>query len=465
MAQKDQHKIVSLNFRDSFPIHVGIKSQAIKHHKEMKIRRIAFHWQILIAIVLSILIATVIKMTGSQNAAFTIKLLDIFHFFGQLFMNALKMIIVPVIISSIVYGILSIGNTHGMGRLAAKTIAFYALTSALAIVIGLVFVNVIQPGTVDAETASAIVGQKQDVSGFLEKVEGKTTSVLSNLFLRMVPTNIFEVTTRNNQLLGIIVVSLFIGFFLNKLPSNLRTVQVDFWNGIHQMMIMFTHFIIRFTPLGVLALITPIFTRTGLELAKPLFWFVACVLLGLATHFFVAMWLILRYMARIKPGKHYKAMIPALLTAFSTASSTATLPLTMQCVEEKGNISSRVSSFTLPIGATVNMDGTALYEAIVVLFIAQFYSVTSGFVIDLGMQITVAIMALLTSIGVAGIPSASLVAIALILSAVGLPLEAIGLVLVVDRVLDMLRTAVNVFGDSVGAAVIARSEGEDIYNN
>ncbi|MGB1906021.1 MAG: dicarboxylate/amino acid:cation symporter, partial [Spongiibacter sp.] len=196
---------------------------------------------------------------------------------------------------------------------------------------------------------------------------------------------------------------------------------------------------------------------TGFDAFTPMLKFFIATSLALLIHAFVAMPLILRFIGRVQPRRHYQAMAPALLTAFSTASSSATLPLTMKCVQENSGVSKSTSGFVLPLGATVNMDGTALYECVAAMFIAQVY----GLDLSIGQQFTVVMVALLTSIGVAGIPAASLVAISVILGTIGLPLEGIGLLLVTDRILDMMRTAVNVFSDSCAAVVIARREGED----
>lgn len=400
-----------------------------------------------------------------EQTAVVQNLLMLFGFIGTLFMNALKMIIVPIIISSILTGMLSMGRTEGLAKLGIKTVAFYIGTTVLAILTGLFFVNIIKPGIVSPEAAAAMVGQQADAGDFLGKVSSYGGVDLMAFVLRIIPANILEAASQNNKLLGLIFSSILIGFFLNKLPENLRTVQIEFWKGIHQMMISVTHFVIRFTPVGVFALITPIFVRTGFEFFKPLILFSICVLLGLATHTIVSMGLVLKA-AGINPMKHFRAMLPAVITAFSTASSAASLPIAMECLVDKAKVSNRVTSFTMPLGTTINLVGTALYETVVVIFIAQFYSITSGFVIDITMQVTVAIMVLLTSMGMAGIPSASLVAITVILGAIGLPVEAIGIVLVVDRLLDMCRTAVNIFGDTVGAVVIGKSEGEkQIYKD
>jgi proton glutamate symport protein len=226
-----------------------------------------------------------------------------------------------------------------------------------------------------------------------------------------------------------------------------------------------TDFIIRFSPIGVFALITPIIIETGTDVIMPLAKFFITVVLALGIHAFVTLPIVLKLFG-LSPRKHMQAGSPALLMAFSTASSASTLPVTMEAMEKRAGVPKRISSFTLPLGATVNMDGTALYECVVVIFIAQFYSVTSGIALSFGMQFNIVVLALLTSVGVAGIPSASLVAIALILQVVGLPVEAVGIVLVVDRILDMCRTSVNVFSDTCGAAIIAKTEGAtDLYEN
>jgi len=217
-----------------------------------------------------------------------------------------------------------------------------------------------------------------------------------------------------------------------------------------------TDLVLRIAPIGVFALVAKVVSESGLDAFRPLAGFMLTVVLALAFHLLVTLPLILRFIAGVNPIRHYRAMLPALLTAFSTASSSATVPVTMECIEKGAGVSNRTASFVLPLGATVNMDGTALYEGVVALFIAQLYGVD----LSLMQQLTVLLLALMTSVGVAGIPAASLVAITLILTSLGLPLEAMGLILAVDRVLDMSRTAVNVFSDSVGAVVIARSEGE-----
>ncbi|UCE89511.1 MAG: dicarboxylate/amino acid:cation symporter, partial [Pseudomonadota bacterium] len=236
--------------------------------------------------------------------------------------------------------------------------------------------------------------------------------------------------------------------------------QYNFWQGLFEIMMKITNLIMKFAPIGVFGLVAKVVADIDDDMLDELFLtlgsFVLAVVLALLTHAFVTLPLVLRLVAQVNPLRLYRAMAPALLTAFSTASSSATLPLTMKCVENNAGVSNRTSSFVLPLGATINMDGTALYECVAAIFIAQAY----GLELSLVTQFTVVLVALLTSIGVAGIPSASLVAITIILATIGLPLEAVGLILAVDRILDMFRTSVNVFSDSCGAVLVARLEGE-----
>lgn len=414
-------------------------------------RKLALHWQILIALALAVLTGLVFDETFTL---FGVSLLAVLSFIGTLFLNALKMLIVPLVMASIISGMMSLSG-DSLGRLGSKTILYYASTSLVAILIGLLFVNLFQPGVVDGEPAHAIIGHSADTEGVVSKIGDKGAGDIAEVFLRMVPANIVTAAA-NGQMLGLIFFSLLFGFFVSKLQGEGARVQKSFWQGLLDIMMMMTDFIMKFAPLGVYALVAKVVIVSGAEAFSPLAVFFATVLLALATHLLVFLPLVLRYIARVSPAKHFRAMMPALLTAFSTSSSSATLPLTIDCVEKRAGVSNQVSGFTLPLGATINMDGTALYECVAAMFIAQAY----GLSLDLTTQFTIVLVALLTSIGVAGIPSASLVAITIILSAIGLPLEGIGLILVVDRVLDMCRTSVNVFSDSCCAVTVARLEGE-----
>jgi len=423
------------------------------------------HWQILLTLALAALFgAFILPNTGE---GFSYGFIGFCQFTGKLFMNALKMVIVPLIVASIISGVMHLGAEKGVGRMGFKTFLYYTFSGAAAVIVGLIMVNLIQPGQVEAATAAGMLGSGAETSisqGLMSKVEGRSSSDLFEIFLRMFPSNIVDAATNNGQLLGVITFSILFGAFIGKLKPEQRTTQQKFWESAQECMLKLTDFIIRFAPIGVFGLVVPVIFETHIaDLFGTLAWFFITVLLALALHFAINLALVLKFVGKVNPLTHYKEMAPVLLTAFSTASSSATLPLTMEIVEERAGVSNKTCSFTLPLGATVNMDGTALYECVVVLFIAQLYASTGQIALGIGDQLLVVVLALTTSIGVAGIPAASLVAIAVILPAVGLPVEAIGVVWLTDRILDMCRTSVNVFSDTVGAVVIAATEGELPY--
>lgn len=415
------------------------------------------HWQILLAIVLAILVGAWLQIDSSL---FGVTFYAVFTFLGTLFLNGLMMIVVPLILASIICGVANLGSGSHVGRLGGKTLGFYMISSLLAILVGLVLVNITQPGVIDGVAAGDRLNLDANaVEQSLAFVEGRDGGDIAEVFLRLVPTNVVAAAAEG-QMLGIIFFAILFGFFMARLPRKNAEVLENFWQGVFQVMMAITMLVMRFAPIGVFALVARTVMATGFAAFLPLLVFFLTVVGALAIHVFVVMPLLLKYLAKVHPMAHFRAMSPALLTAFSTASSAATLPLTLECMEKNVGVSNRTASFVLPLGATINMDGTALYECVAALFIAQAY----GLDLSLGQQFLVVIIALLTSIGVAGIPAASLVAISVILTAIGLPLEGLALLLVTDRVLDMLRTATNVFGDSCAAVVIARSEGEtDLY--
>lgn len=416
--------------------------------------RLQLHWQILIALLSAVLAGWV---SGTDSAIFGVTYLSMYSFVGELFLNALKMLIVPLVFSSIIVGISGVGSQGGFGRIGLKTMLYYLATSTIAITIGLVVVNIVQPGIIDGLPAKDVLPLPEDAAADVaEKVQGKSAADVMDVFKRMLPPNVLSAATQNGQLLGVIVFALLFGFFMTRIGSPQGQTLKQFWDGVFEVMMKITDLIMKFAPLGVFALVAEVVAETGIEIFESVLVFFLTVLAALALHMFVVMPLILALVGRVNPIRHYQAMMPALLTAFSTASSSATLPLTMECVEKNAGVSNRTSSFVLPLGATINMDGTALYECVAVMFIAQAFGVE----LSISQQIIVVLLALLTSIGVAGIPAASLVAIVVILSTFGIDAKAIGLIYATDRILDMCRTAVNVFSDSSGAVVIARSEGE-----
>ena len=410
------------------------------------------HWQILVALILAVIAG---HLTGMDGALFGLRFYEIYVFLGKLFLNALKMLIVPLILSSIITGVAGVGESGAMGRLGGKTLLYYMTTSLFAILVGLLLVNIVSPGIVDGEPASSILPISEDIDAVADRVEGRGAGDVVDIFLRMVPTNIVAAAAQG-QMLGLIFFSLLFGYFMTRIEGQPAQVLKDFWQGMYEVMMKITEWVMLFAPIGVFALVAKVVASTGFDAFEPLLAFFLTVLAALTVHFLVVLPLLLFLVGRVNPWRQYRAMAPALLTSFSTASSSATLPITMECVNRNAGVSTRTTSFVLPLGATINMDGTALYECVAAMFIAQAFGLQLG----IAEQFTVVIIALLTSIGVAGIPAASLVAITIILGAIGLPLEAVGLILAVDRVLDMCRTSVNIFSDSCGAVIIGRMEGE-----
>jgi len=426
------------------------------------------HWQILVALVLAILATFAVKVGGGADTAFAERLLAVCEFLGQLFMNALKMIIVPLVASSIIGAMAALTGGADFRRLGFKTLFYYICSGAIAVTIGLLLVNLIQPGVVDREVAERMADNaaRANAEQIIEsKVQGKSSQDIWEIFLRMFPANIIENSSNNSRLLGLITFSVLFGFFISRLDDPWRTAQLNFWEGVSKVMIGITDLILKFAPIGVFALVTPKLVELGLDVIEPLAKFTVTVVLALLCHVGVLCGALAFF--KVNPLTHLKAMAEVLMTAFSTASSAGTLPLTMETVERDAQVSSRTASFTLPLGATVNMDGTALYECVVVIFVTQVIAVIDPTFepLTLAQQLLVVFLALTTSIGVAGVPAASIVAIFLIMGVLGIPTEYIGLVWVVDRVLDMCRTSVNVFSDTCAAVIIGRTEGEPVYGD
>ncbi len=368
---------------------------------------------------------------------------------GTLFVRLLKMIIVPLIFTSVVSGVASVGGGRNLGRLGAKTVLYYIASSFLAILIGLAVVNLVKPGK-----GADIGGAQQAVVPDLE-----TPSSLAEIFYRMVPTNPIDAMA-SGQMLAIIFFAILVGVALTRIREHPRERLLEIVNAAFEVVMAITGWIIRLAPFGVLGLITRAVAGSGFGTFKALGMYMATISAGLTIHLLVTLPLLLWLVGRIKPWIHFRNMTDAMVTAFSTSSSSATLPVTMQCVEKEVGVSNRISSFVLPMGATINMDGTALYECVGVIFISQ----VLGFHLTLEAQAVVVLTALLASIGAAGIPSAGLVMIFIVTEAINLRgpevATVIGAMLAIDRPLDMYRTMINVFSDSCGAAIIARTEGE-----
>lgn len=395
-------------------------------------KRIQLHWQILIALVLAVLF-------GSNFPHLT----EYVGWMGEIFLRALRMIIVPLIFASIVSGVTSMGSGKDLGRMSLKTISYYVITSLFAIITGLVLVNLIRPG----------VGADLGLQAAVTDIEIVT---IGQTLLNIIPVNIIQAMS-NGDLPAIIFFAVLFGFFSTKIAPGYSKSIENGANAIFEVMMKITMFVIKFTPLGIFGIVSVLAAEHDLiGLVYSMGLYMLTVILALSIHAVITLPAIMKILGKANPLKHFKGMSVPLLTAFSTSSSSATLPLTIEAVEFNSGVSNKTTGFVLPLGATINMDGTALYQCIAVIFIAQAYGVELSII----QQFIIMITALLASIGAAGIPMAGLVIMTIILSAVGLPLEGIGLILAVDRPLDMFRTTVNVWSDSCGAVIIAKSEGE-----
>jgi len=411
------------------------------------------HWQILIALVAGVG-AGLLWPEGTRLAG-GIHPFAVFDFVGTLFLRGLKMVIVPLLAGSIISGVAGVGASRGLGRLFSKTFAWYVTTSLLAIIMGLTLVNIIQPGLSGGEPVGQRMGLTAAPADLAAKLEGHSAGDIVMILQRMVPANPVAAAAAG-EMLPLIFFCLLLGIAITGLPERQRSAQLGFWESLFAAMMKITGWVIATAPIGIFGLMAKTTASSGFAAFAPLARYGLTVLAALLLHAFVVLPLLLKFGSRVPPLRHARLMAPVLLTAFSTRSSSATLPLTMDTIENRAGVSNRVTSFVLPLGATVNMDGTALYECVAAMFIAQAYGVQLGF----GAQLVIVFTALLASIGAAGIPAAGLVMISVILEAVGLPLEGLALILAIDPILDMCRTAVNVWSDSCGAVFVARSEGE-----
>ena len=394
-------------------------------------------------------------LVGPRGTVAGIDVLGLFGFLGTLFINLLKMVVVPLVSASIINGVVSAGSGRDLGRLGVRTLAFYVGTTLLAVLIALTLVDLIRPGIVNGAPARELLALESSQEIVAASVQQRASATVYDTLLSIVPTNIVEAAA-GNKLLGVMFFSVLFGFFLARIEMPYRQVVTDFWQGVFRVMMRMTVWVMRLAPVGIFGLTARVVAKSGVNAAGPILAFGACVVLGLGIYAFVALPIMLRSTGVARPWRLFSAMGPALLTSFSTASSAAALPLSLECLELRAGVSERIAGFVMPLGTSINHAGSALYECAGAMFIAQAY----GLELTFGQQFTIVILALLTSMGIASIPAASLVAISVILGAVGLPPEGIGALLVLDRLLDMARTSINVFADSVCTVIVARFEGE-----
>ncbi|WP_424932945.1 dicarboxylate/amino acid:cation symporter [Amaricoccus macauensis] len=391
--------------------------------------------QIFIALGAGIVIGVILNQTGNEAAATAIKPV------GTIFINAIKMLIVPLIFVSLVTGMTSMHDMTKMGRIGLKTVALYLGTTAVAITIGLALGVIFQPGAGLDMTASA-AAEAQEAPTLVETITG------------LVPTNPIAASADGN-VLQIIVFAIFFGLAINLSGEKGRPVR-DFFEALSEVIYKLTAIIIAFAPYGVFALMVWVAGTYGLDLLLPLGTVIGAVYLGCAIHALLVYGGLVKFGAGLNPVRFFQGVLEPQMVAFTSTSSSGTLPVTMTAVQKNLGASKGVSSFVLPLGATINMDGTALYQGVCALFVAQAFGVDLG----MGDYITIILTATLASIGTAGVPGAGLIMLSLVLTSVGLPLEGVAIIAGIDRILDMARTALNVTGDSAVTVVVAKSEGE-----
>jgi len=408
--------------------------------------------RLLIKVFAAIILAAIAGLLTGPDV-YAVKVYDLI---GKLFLNALTLVVVPLVASSIITGSARMGSEEAFEKLGSKTFFYFILNSFLAALLGLILVVFIQPG-LSSRSALVMPSLVSNVEQIKNLAEGNIFDQFAQILLKIVPSNILQVASQG-QMLGLIFFSLLFGFFISKIEVHSGSVILHFWKAVFQIMMKITHLVMKALPIGVFGLVAKVVATTGADSISSVAWFFLTVTLGLSLYTFVILPLMISLIARVNPILYFKAMAPALFTALSTSSSAATLPVTIECMEKKVGVSNRISSFTLPLGTSLNCAGTSLYAVVTTIYIAQSY----GFELGMGTLFTILIMSFLTSFGMAGIPSASLVSIVVILNSIGLPSEGIGLVLAVERIVDMMRTVVNVFGNSCSTLLIAKSEGEKV---
>jgi proton glutamate symport protein len=431
------------------------------------------HWPIVIALAAGVGVGMILQKMAHPAAGgapeWIKSVIETCRFCSDLFLRALKMVIVPLVVASIISGIAGLKSLDGFARMGLKTWAYYLLGSLTAVCVGLFMVNTIKPGlggdgkpnpTLKAAMDSALKSKNANEVAEVMKHAESGASSLVDIVRRAIPTNVIEACAKGD-LLAIIFFSILFAVAMVLVPGGPPTALQDLFNQLADVMTLITTWVMKFTPIAVFCLVIPAIAEVGVGVLQNLVPYVFTVVGALLLHTLVILPLVLK-LAGVSPLKHFRNMSDSLLMSFSTASSTATIPVTMRCIREESKVSERVASFVIPLGATVNMNGTALYECVVVVFATQ----VLGIDLPLSQQFVVVLLALVSSIGVAGIPAASLVAIIIIMQNVGFSEDmvkaSLGLILTIDRPLDMARTTVNVFGDTVGAVVIAKSEGEKL---
>lgn len=417
------------------------------------------HWQIMIGLILGLIWGLAASVAGFSG--FTV---DFIKPIGTIFINLLKLIAVPLVLASLIVGVTSLNDMAKLSRMGGKTVAIYIVTTICAITIGLTVVNIIQPGDfLPAET------QQELMSGYQENIEGSTKSAQEvmdrsplSFLVDIVPQNLFAAASDNGNMLQIVFVAILLGIGIIQIPKEKGAPLITFFDGLNDVIIKIVDYIMLIAPYGVFALMAGVIVdlagddiSQALDLLGALGWYSLAVLIGLLLHVLIVYSSLFKLFSKMKFSDFFKAIRPAILLGFSTSSSSATLPVTMDRMENNAGVDEEVSSFVLPIGATINMDGTSLYQAVAAVFISQ----ALGLDLSIAQQITIVLTATLASIGTAGVPGAGIIMLVIVLQAIEVPVEGIALILGVDRILDMCRTAVNITGDAAVSVAVAYTEG------
>lgn len=384
-------------------------------------------------------------------------LVEYTEWIGRLFLALIKMVVVPLVFFSLVVGVASLGDFRALGRLGGRTIGYFMMTTVAALVIGVGLANLIRPGKLLAEEdrAQLLSSYSGDVGGTVANA-AQAPSLVDQI-VGIVPTNPIGALA-NGEMLQVIFFALMLGVALTLMEADRSQLVIDLFARLNDAMVMLVHVAMGLAPVGVAALLFKVVGSTGLSVLVALAVYGVVVVLGLTLHLFLTYGTVIRFGARLPVFQFLGAIKEALLVAFSTSSSSATLPVTMEACEDNIGVSRKVTSFVLPLGATVNMDGTALYQGVAAIFIAQIYGMDLG----IAEQTTIVVSATLASVGAAGVPGAGMITLAMVLTAIGVPTEGLALILGVDRLLDMFRTTLNVVGDSAATAFMARLEGDQL---
>ncbi|MBC8346039.1 MAG: dicarboxylate/amino acid:cation symporter [Candidatus Marinimicrobia bacterium] len=422
--------------------------------------KLELHWKIIIGLVLGLIYGVFAAANGWGG--FTTNWIAPF---GIIFINLLKLIAVPLVLSSLITGVASLSDLKKLSRIGGKTITIYIATTAISVTIGLVSVNLLKPGDTVPENMKVKLQNtyQSAASGKMEAADQVKERRPLQPVVDMVPSNFFSSASNNRNMLQVVFVAILMGIALIQIPKEKARPVLDFMEGINDLVIKLVDNIMLMAPMGVFALIADTITSVAgdnlsnvLELLSALGFYMMAVIIGLVIQMLFTYTAVLKIFSKMSLKKFYKGIAPAQLLAFSTSSSGATLPVTMERCEDELGVSEEVSSFVLPLGATINMDGTALYQAVAAVFIAQ----TLGMDLTLGAQLTIVLTAVLASIGTAAVPGAGIIMLIIILEAIGVPSAGIALILGVDRILDMMRTVTNVTGDASVAVAVASTEGQ-----